>query len=201
MELDASNAAAEQLVADILQTLGSYTEAEQHMKSSTAKAKRANSDTSRESVCDRFLKMSNTEQFVVKSTSPNILVMENFLSTDTSLAIMELAKTKMKDSMVSGGRKYHAENWRNSSTAWLKLQAYEETKSMVKKLSTILDLDPELLYSSSEDLQVVKYDGNGYFKPHHDAYGSLVLCHFSFVTIMFKLHPFSRLGRALYLFI
>ena len=88
-------------------------------------------------------------------------IIDNFVTEEEAKYIIELAREKFVPSVLFGN--YRMDNIRNSKSIWL--PAHDKTiGSIIQRACTKAGLP----FKNAEGLQVVKYDPNGYFKPHYD---------------------------------
>lgn len=101
---------------------------------------------------------------------PRAFVIENLMSDAECDHILELGKIVVRDSMVgnfgsTGGFKSDS---RTSSTGWLNRYKTEILKTIHLRFADVLGLDESILRTSSEELQVVRYESGQQYNPHHD---------------------------------
>ena len=85
----------------------------------------------------------------------------NFITEEEAKYILEMAEYNYKESVIFGGNN---DGIRKSQTYWLSKQD-DIAKSIIKK---VCDIDGHTM-EQTEDIQVVKYEPNGYYKEHHDS--------------------------------
>lgn len=88
-------------------------------------------------------------------------VIENFISLDQKNYILKESKQKFKESEILNGINNDV---RKSETCWLSKND-PKLKPIFEKACKLANLP----FENCEDLQVVKYDQNGYYNEHHDA--------------------------------
>lgn len=86
---------------------------------------------------------------------------KNFISDEEANYILEKSKKKFEDSSVVGG---YDTKIRKSKTCWLD-KSDTKIREIIKRVCDIHNHPIE----NAEDLQVVKYDPNGYYNEHHDS--------------------------------
>ena len=98
---------------------------------------------------------------------PKPIIYDNFITDEESEYIMKTAKKLFKPSMVGDSEGGLNENIRKSYTAWLSRDD-EVVKKIILKACEITNMD----FENVEELQVVKYYKNGFYKSHCDSYTS-----------------------------
>jgi len=88
-------------------------------------------------------------------------IIDNFVTAEEAKYIIELAHKKFVPSVLFGN--YRMDNIRNSKSVWLQTDD-KIVSSIIQRACTKVGLP----FKNAEGLQVVKYDPNGYFKPHYD---------------------------------
>jgi prolyl 4-hydroxylase len=88
-------------------------------------------------------------------------VYPNFITAEEGAYILEKSKEKFEDSTVVGG---HNTSIRKSKTCWLQ-KTDDKIRAIIQRVCDIHKYPIE----NAEDLQVVKYDPNGYYNEHHDS--------------------------------
>jgi prolyl 4-hydroxylase len=88
-------------------------------------------------------------------------VYKNFITENEANHILELSTKKFEDSTVVGG---YNTSIRKSKTCWLS-KSDSKIREIIKR---VCDIDNHPI-ENAEDLQVVKYDPNGYYNEHHDS--------------------------------
>jgi prolyl 4-hydroxylase len=88
-------------------------------------------------------------------------VYENIITSDEAKYILEKSKNDFEDSYILGG---FDTSIRKSKTCWLKKDD-DVIKKIIKRICNIGNYKIE----NAEDLQVVKYEPNGYYNEHHDS--------------------------------
>ena len=89
------------------------------------------------------------------------VVYDDFITKDEANAILEKATPKFRDSLIVSGSD---SNVRKSQTAWLERDD-PVIKNIVERVCKITNMP----FNNSEQIQVVKYEPNGYYKEHYDA--------------------------------
>lgn len=108
----------------------------------------------------------------VVSMEPKVFVIENFFSSFEADHIMKLAFDKLGISLVgnkeSGGAR--TSETRTSRNAWLPRETTEVLETVFLRASHLLKIDDRLLRpeENAEHLQVVRYQENQKYEPHHD---------------------------------
>lgn len=92
-------------------------------------------------------------------TKPYIIT--DLLTKDECSMIIKLAKDKLFDSEVLGGRQKQI---RNSKQAWL-YKGDEQVKDIINKICHKVNMS----FDNAEDLQVVRYHPEQYYNEHHDS--------------------------------
>ena len=88
-------------------------------------------------------------------------VYPNFITEEEGSYVLEKSKEKFEDSTIVGG---YNTNIRKSKTCWLS-KTDDNIRTIIQRVCDIHKLPIE----NAEDLQVVKYDQNGYYNEHHDS--------------------------------
>ena len=180
-KLKPNNAPAEHLIGNLQQTLGNMKDAHTHWKVAGV-IKPSSSQTAPEPICEKLLALANDLQWEdgrvskveTASTQPKIITIADLLPDGSAEIILQMARSKMEKSWSAGDTNQKDANaHRNSSTAWLRLGAHEGLVAFTNSLAKQIGVTPQALRDSAEDLQVVRYEDQGYFKAHHDGYGSL----------------------------
>lgn len=92
-------------------------------------------------------------------------IIENLINEEEINYIINKSKEKFDDSTVIAKKDEAIQkNIRDSKTAWLSKND-SVIKSIIEKVCRITNKKIE----NCEDLQVVKYDNNGYYRDHHDS--------------------------------
>jgi prolyl 4-hydroxylase len=89
-------------------------------------------------------------------------VYPNFITRDDAKYILKMAEYNYEDSVVVGGE--NTEGIRKSQTYWLSKDD-PVAKKIIQKVCYIDGYNTE----QAEDIQVVKYEPNGYYNEHHDS--------------------------------
>ena len=93
-------------------------------------------------------------------TEPKIY--PNFITEDEANHILKLAEYNYKDSVIVGSD--DTEGIRKSQTYWLN----KDDPVALNIIQKVCNIDGHSV-EQSEDIQVVKYEPNGYYKEHHDS--------------------------------
>jgi prolyl 4-hydroxylase len=88
-------------------------------------------------------------------------VYPKFITDDEAKYILKMAEYNYEDSIVVGT---HSKGIRKSQTYWLNKDD-EIAKKIIQK---VCDIDGYSI-DQAEDIQVVKYEPNGYYNEHHDS--------------------------------
>ncbi|QKF94208.1 prolyl 4-hydroxylase alpha subunit [Fadolivirus algeromassiliense] len=88
-------------------------------------------------------------------------IINNVLTPEQCIAIVDYAKEKLFDSEVVGGK--HSDI-RNSMQCWI-----PKTDPLVKNLFERISQQFSIPFENAEDLQVVRYLPNQYYNEHHDS--------------------------------
>ena len=90
----------------------------------------------------------------------------NFLSNSECELIIELSKNKMIPSkLYNSDLERYDPNYRMSDQSWI----YDNDNNVVDQISKRISDYTKTLGNHQEAFQIVKYNENGFFKPHHDA--------------------------------
>jgi prolyl 4-hydroxylase len=93
-------------------------------------------------------------------------VVNNFINNDQNKYILEYAKPRFQPSVVGVGLFNEVDgSVRNSQTAWV-----PKENPVVKEIIINLCNKYNYPFENAEDLQVVKYDKDNFYKEHHDSY-------------------------------
>ena len=98
---------------------------------------------------------NDPSQFIEPSIHPN------FITKEEGDYILEMAEYNYKESTVVGT---DADGIRKSQTYWL-----DKNDPIAKKIITKVCAIDGYNIEQSEDIQVVKYEPNGYYREHHDS--------------------------------
>ena len=89
----------------------------------------------------------------------------NFLSPEECNHMMELSKNQLRQSQLFRGTDVEDLSVRRSKQAWLQ----DQDDPVLAQISQRIAQRTKTNVSDQESLQVVKYDTNGFYKPHFDA--------------------------------
>lgn len=89
-------------------------------------------------------------------------IYENFITDDDAQYILKMAEYNYADSVVVGSE--NPEGIRKSQTYWL--DKYDAVAQKI--IQKVCDIEGYSI-EQSEDIQVVKYEVNGYYNEHHDS--------------------------------
>ena len=108
----------------------------------------------------------NKENFVLeycdeKEEYIKPMIYQNVITDEEAKYILEKSQSLFKESKIVGG---DHKDIRKSNTAWLSKED-EKIKNIIQRICSLTNLPIE----NAEDLQVVKYEPNGFYRPHHDA--------------------------------
>ena len=92
-------------------------------------------------------------------------VIKNVLSEDECKHIQQIASKKLHTSTVSENRDVD-KTIRKSETAWIKASEDPVVDKLIRKCVSMTDRP----LRNCEDLQVLKYKPNGFYKPHQDCF-------------------------------
>lgn len=95
------------------------------------------------------------------STFTEPQVYPNIINEKEAKHILEKSKGNFSDSLVMSG---YASSIRKSQTCWLS-KSDPIIRSIIQRVCDIVDMQID----NAEDLQVVKYQPNGYYNEHHDS--------------------------------
>jgi hypothetical protein len=101
--------------------------------------------------------------FIPTYTNPKII--KTVLTKDECDHIKQVASKKLHASTVSKSRNID-ETIRKSETAWIKTSEDPVVDKLIRKCVSMTDRP----LSNCEDLQVLKYEPGGFYKPHQDAF-------------------------------
>lgn len=85
----------------------------------------------------------------------------NFITEEEAKYILETSKNNFKDSEVVGGLDKKV---RKSQTYWI-----NKTDAVIKKIIMKVCSMENVPFENAENLQVVKYEPNGFYNSHHDS--------------------------------
>jgi hypothetical protein len=130
---------------------------------------------------------SKDYSLVCVSSVPLIISVKNVLNVDECSYIIDAAQSKLDKSFIMGGKKEEMGSareatYRSSSNAWL--GADDKLRVIQKRIAAFLELDPVLVNTYMEELQVVMYEHQGEFKLHQDSSNF----HPRFLTALFYLN-------------
>ena len=93
-------------------------------------------------------------------------IIPNIITEKQNQEILEYARPRFSTSVVGGGLKNVVNtDIRNSQTAWI-TKENPIIKDLVKKICEIHNLE----FENCEDMQIVKYEKDNYYKEHHDSF-------------------------------
>jgi len=120
---------------------------------------------------------------------PRVFLVEDLLSDFECDHILALGKTVVKQSMVGQGGGFQSKT-RTSANGWLRRQASPILDHVYKRFGDVLGIDEKLLVPgrNAEELQVVRYDPNQEYAPHHD-FGDDGTPEQRFLTLLLYLEP------------
>jgi prolyl 4-hydroxylase len=101
------------------------------------------------------------------SVAPLVLLVRNFLSADECARIVELARGRVRPSVVTGGATASGA-WRSSESAYIQTSDDALLRDVQARLTALARL-PAGVSARSEALQVVRYAAGGEFRLHHDS--------------------------------
>ena len=90
------------------------------------------------------------------------IIIKNFISKEEANQLVAIARPQMKKATIRGYET--VKGVRDSKTAWLKKYSNPLIKNMYRKASKITHKD----ITDMENLQVIHYDPQQFFKPHYD---------------------------------
>lgn len=112
------------------------------------------------SVLERQGLADNNSEYIHPEIIPNIITEKQ------NREILEYAKTRFSPSVVGGGLKNIVNNdIRKSQTAWM-LKENPIIKDLVQNICD----KHNLKFENCEDMQIVKYEKDNFYKEHHDSF-------------------------------
>jgi len=106
---------------------------------------------------------------VIRESGPRILRVEKFVSGDDCDSIRALAEPQFKRSTVAGydsaKDRDHVDDARTSSGAWLSKKSKEHA---IRRFTNRVSKLSQLPQQNGEEIQVLRYEINQQYKPHHD---------------------------------
>jgi len=142
--------------------------------------------------CHKSAQNDETQDFVLEviSQEPRAFLIENTLSDTECDLIIQLSKPKMKRSRAgqNGGLET---NTRTSSNAWLGRKAHYIIDTIYRRAADIVNISESLFVPGKkgnivEDMQVVWYEYNEEYTPHHD-FGADGRPQQRYITLLFYL--------------
>lgn len=142
----------------------------------------------------------------VASTTPRVMVVENFLSKEECKELIDTAHSKMAPSTVSAqgnSAKSFREESRTSSTAWLPPHSHTLASKLYNRVSELVGI-PFTAHKHIvvEDLQVLRYEINQHYHIHHDYFDPKLHHGFlqgdgrnRFITVLFYLSDVEEGGE------
>ena len=107
-----------------------------------------------------------TRSLLVMSTSPRVLIMDNFVTADERLQIQNMADAQgFTDSATLSPSDRHYR--RTSQTSWLRRDKNDVMKRFYNRAAQLLRI-PNVTECCAEDLQVVHYDKGEEYRAHFD---------------------------------
>lgn len=97
---------------------------------------------------------------------PIVWVVDNFVSPDECLHVLELAEGRMNDALVSQLGTNSASERRTGRVAWVKHNETPMVRDLVKRVGDFVGIHP----SHSENLQVIHYAETQEYQSHFDAW-------------------------------
>jgi prolyl 4-hydroxylase len=93
-------------------------------------------------------------------------IIHNILTEEQNREILEFASTRFLPSVVGGGLKNVVDGIaRKSQTAWM-----PKENPIIKELIQSICDKHNLSFENCEDMQIVKYEKDNYYKEHHDSF-------------------------------
>jgi prolyl 4-hydroxylase len=93
-------------------------------------------------------------------------IIPNIITDKQNRDILEFASTRFSPSVVGGGLFYVVDNQvRKSQTAWM-----PKENPIIKDLIQKICDQHNLKFENCEDMQIVKYEKDNYYKEHHDSF-------------------------------
>ena len=89
------------------------------------------------------------------------IIIDNFITEQEAKYILDNTKDKFEDSTIIGGKN---SSIRKSKNTWIK-----KDDNVVKNIFNRLLSFTQYPFENAEDLQVVKYEPDGYYNEHHDS--------------------------------
>jgi len=124
----------------------------------------------------------------VLSTQPKVLVIPNLMSHFEADHIRDLAKPRMIRSAVGKSGNALETNTRTSKTAWVSRTETDVMDHIYSRFADVLGIPNELLTLAklAEHLQVVEYQTQQEYKPHHD-FGSTGIGKKRYATLLLSI--------------
>jgi len=93
-------------------------------------------------------------------------IIPNIITEKQNRDILEFASTRFEPSVVGGGLKNVVDGEvRKSETAWM-----PKENPIIKDLIQSICIKHGLQFENCEDMQIVKYEKDNYYKEHHDSF-------------------------------
>jgi tetratricopeptide (TPR) repeat protein len=129
-------------------------------------------DASNFNIGDSFSKIHNDRVYTITCLSkiPGIFRISGLLNSTECNSIITKGEPNLEYSYVTGGTKEDTEEYRTSKNAWLPPDGL--LLDIQLRLAILLGMSTSEvndLRMSAEELQVIKYEGGGQFKVHHDS--------------------------------
>jgi hypothetical protein len=105
----------------------------------------------------------------VSAGTPLVFHIKGLVSVEESEEVISKAVPSMEESFVMGGAGEEA--YRSSENTWLAPYSMPLLKDIQARLAGLTGFDLGGLVSAAEELQVIRYQEGGQFKPHHDSTG------------------------------
>lgn len=110
--------------------------------------------------------VKNKESFIVTRGDYTVEEIPNFLSKEECERIIAISQSKLSKSLVFATDKDEEDTTvRTSKQAWLK----DSDDALINDISNRIAERTQTTIAQQESMQVVKYDENGFYKPHFDA--------------------------------
>lgn len=106
------------------------------------------------------------DQGVQVADDPIVWVVDNFVSAEECLHVLELAEHRMNDALVSRLGSNSASEKRTGQVSWVRHDETPMVRGLVRRVGEFVGVQP----SHSENLQVIHYAETQEYRPHFDAW-------------------------------
>lgn len=110
--------------------------------------------------------MSSDDVMTVLHEDPQVLVKENFISSEDCDHFVSICKDRLKEALVSNNQKGMVSAGRSGKNCWLNHDHDSVTKKVAERIAKIVDIP----LSHAEIFQVIYYDPTQEYRAHYDGW-------------------------------